>query len=115
MMKTQISIKLAFAALSGFPSPNDREKRKCHTKFCKIWEENGCLNAQKRLILEIKQVGFFSIICDKGNDISKLDHFSFSVRFVNEDLSVEQCFLGVLECEEGIDTFIFLPFCTKLG
>ena len=42
---------------------------------------------------------FFSIMADKGIDISNLEQLSFCARTVDDDLSVDEDFLGFYEID----------------
>ena len=47
----------------------------------------------------IRDHKFFSIMADKGTDISNLEQFSFCARTVDDDLNVDDNFLGFYETD----------------
>ncbi|XP_062521025.1 zinc finger MYM-type protein 1-like [Corticium candelabrum] len=51
-------------------------------------------NIQKRITTAVKHCGFFGLICDESQDISRVEQMSVNVRFVTDSLNVEERFLG---------------------
>ena len=45
----------------------------------------------------IRKNGFFAIMCDEYTDVSNKEQFSFCIRTVNEQLIVDEAFLGYYE------------------
>ena len=51
-------------------------------------------NIQRLILDELKSASLFSIICDETMDISRIEQFSFCVRYITPDLRVKERFLG---------------------
>ena len=49
---------------------------------------------QHRIVTQVKQCGVFGIICDETMDLSKVEQLSVNVRYVQDNLQVEEYFLG---------------------
>ena len=49
---------------------------------------------QRRIMAQVKQRGVFGIICDETMDLSKVEQLSVNVRYVKDNLQVEEHFLG---------------------
>ena len=52
------------------------------------------INIQAGIVKEVNNAPMFSIICDETMDISRIEQFSFCVRYVTTDLKVKERFLG---------------------
>ena len=49
---------------------------------------------QRRIVAQVKQCGVFGIICDETMDLSKVEQLSDNVRYVKDNLQVEEHFCG---------------------
>ena len=55
---------------------------------------------KEKILNEIRQSKYFSIIVDGTTDISRKEQVSFCVRFCNEKLEIKEKFLGFYETEK---------------
>ena len=55
-----------------------------------------------RLVFEIKEAKFFSILADEAADISKKEQMPLVIRFVDKSSTIREVFTGFIHCDEGV-------------
>ena len=57
---------------------------------------------KKKLIKEINECGFFSVLADEATDCSNVEQMSIVIRFLDKKLVTREEFLGFIHCDTGL-------------
>ena len=73
----------------------------------------------KKIIDEVRQAKFFSILADGASDCSNKEQMAIVIRFVDDQSNVREDFLGFFQCKEGTKgvqiVILLMETASKLG
>ena len=72
------------------------------------------LEARRRLLAEIREKLYYSIIADESCDITKTEQLSISIRTCSDDYVIKEEFIGITDCSKGLSSDALLQYTNDI-